>query len=67
MQCCTYAGMQYANNRQRAAAVKPGQMVVGGEVFGADGRQNAFDFISDIQKVDTADGQRLVFIMVEIE
>uniref|UniRef100_A0A0N5ABU6 HintN domain-containing protein n=1 Tax=Syphacia muris TaxID=451379 RepID=A0A0N5ABU6_9BILA len=46
LQCCTYDGLRQSTDRG-VAVVKPGQIVIGGEVT-KKGRQYAFDYISDI-------------------
>ena len=54
LRCCEYEPLRLSENRG-IAVVKPGQIVVGGEVFNGD-RQYAFDYISDIAKHMKKDG-----------
>ena len=55
LQCCTYEKLVLAEDRG-IVIVNSGQIIVGGEVM-KDGRQYAFDYISDIVKHIKPDGK----------
>uniref|UniRef100_A0A183VBL5 Peptidase S1 domain-containing protein n=1 Tax=Toxocara canis TaxID=6265 RepID=A0A183VBL5_TOXCA len=55
MQCCWYDALRHSTDRGMAT-VKPGQIVLGGEVL-RDRRQYAFDYISDVFKKQNLDGR----------
>ncbi|CAD5227574.1 unnamed protein product [Bursaphelenchus okinawaensis] len=54
LQCCDYDPLLLSQDRG-IAAVKPGQIVIGGEILSGE-RQYAFDYISDIVKNVSKDG-----------
>ncbi|CAD6192515.1 unnamed protein product [Caenorhabditis auriculariae] len=54
LQCCSYEGLRHAAEVGRPI-VHPGEVYSGGEVL-RDGRQTGFDAISNIKKIETADG-----------
>ncbi|KHN75766.1 Warthog protein 4 [Toxocara canis] len=54
MQCCWYDALRHSTDRGMAT-VKPGQIVLGGEVL-RDRRQYAFDYVSDVFKKQNLDG-----------
>lgn len=47
--CCTYSKLSESAD-QGVAEIKAGQTVVGGEINGDDGRQHAFEYISNIRR-----------------
>ncbi|TKR81790.1 hypothetical protein L596_015608 [Steinernema carpocapsae] len=49
LQCCTYTKLQDFSTDRGEAEVRPGQIVIGGEVT-HDGRQFGFDYISNIRR-----------------
>ncbi|WKY01949.1 hypothetical protein Q1695_015731 [Nippostrongylus brasiliensis] len=54
LQCCTFEPLRMSSDRG-VATVKPGQIVIGGEVIEND-YQYAFDYISNIEKIMNSDG-----------
>ncbi|VDM81663.1 unnamed protein product, partial [Strongylus vulgaris] len=58
LQCCTYDGLRFAEEVGRPL-VHSGEVYSGGEVL-RDGRQTGFDLISNVKKIDAADGTRIL-------
>ncbi|PIO61668.1 hypothetical protein TELCIR_16801 [Teladorsagia circumcincta] len=55
LQCCTFEPLRLSSNRG-VATVKPGQIVIGGEVNLMVLNNEAFDYISNVEKQINADG-----------
>lgn len=55
LQCCTYEPLRISSDRG-LATVKPGQIVIGGEITTDTGEQYAFDYVSNIEKTMNVNG-----------